>query len=96
MENELQVSWIDSLLHFENYKQGTAGKLSKGSLTIPSIVRRAQYENLNAFLDKTQRDKDFIPKWLAVEEANIYRTRKKTSKLCTLTADDEPQLKKAA
>ena len=70
--------------------------LRNGSLTIPSIVRRAQYENLNAFLDKTQRDKDFIPKWLAVEEANIYRTRKKTSKLCTLTADDEPQLKKAA
>ena len=25
------VSWIDSLLHFENYKQGTAGKLSKES-----------------------------------------------------------------
>ena len=70
--------------------------LRNGSLTIPSIIRRAQYENLNAFLDKTQRDKDFIPKWLAVEEANIYRTRKKTSKLCTLTADDEPQLKKAA
>jgi len=54
------VSWIDSLLHFENYKQGTAGKLSKESLTIPSIVRRAQYENLKAILKRVHHDKTLL------------------------------------
>ena len=37
------VSWIDFLLHLENYKHCTAGKLPQDSLTIPSIVRRAKY-----------------------------------------------------
>lgn len=78
------VSWIDSLLHFENYKQGTAGKLSKESLTIPSIVRRAQYENLKAILKRVHHDKDFIPRWLAVEEDNIFRKRKESYALVPL------------
>ena len=46
------VSWIDSHLHFENYKQSTAGKLSKEPLTVPSIVRQAQYNNLEAFVGR--------------------------------------------
>jgi hypothetical protein len=46
------VSWIDSLLHLENYKQSTAGKLPKEPLTVPSIVRLAQYDNLEAFLGR--------------------------------------------
>ncbi len=75
------VSWIDSLLHFENYKQGTAGKLSKESLTIPSIVRRAQYENLKALLARIREHDNFIPMWLAVEEENINRKRKKHREL---------------
>ena len=31
---------------FENYKRCTAEKLPKEPLTVPSIVRRAQYDNL--------------------------------------------------
>ena len=70
------VSWIDSLLHFENYKQSIAGKLSKGSLTIPSIVRQAQYENFKAVIEKVTNEKDFLPKWLKVEKENIFKKRK--------------------
>ena len=54
------VSWIDSLLHYENYKRSTAGKLTKESLTIPSIVRRLQYENLEAVLDRVQNEEEFV------------------------------------
>ncbi|BBO93070.1 hypothetical protein DSCOOX_62500 [Desulfosarcina ovata subsp. ovata] len=70
------VSWIDSLLHFENYKQSTAGKLSKGSLTIPSIIRQSQYENFKAVFERLKADEDFYRKWLEVEEKNIFRFRK--------------------
>jgi len=83
------VFWIDFLLHFENYKQGTAGKLSKESLTIPSIIRRAQYENLEAFVERAQRDKEFIPRWLAVEKESMYRNRKTHNELITLDKHEE-------
>jgi len=62
------VSWIDFLLHLENNKLGTAGKLSRESLTIPSIVRQAQYDNLKAFVDRVQHDENFLKKWFAVEK----------------------------
>ena len=87
------VSWIDSLLHFENYKQGTAEKLSKESLTIPSIVRRAQYDNLKAVLGRIQNDETFIPTWLATEERNIDRRRKRCSKVITLAHDQGENMK---
>jgi len=90
------VSWIDSLLHFENYKQGSAGKLSKESLTIPSIVRRAQYENLKAVLGRIQDDEGFIPKWLAIEEKNIDRKRKKNSEVITLEQCPKENMKLSA
>ena len=70
------VSWIDSLLHFENYKQSTAEKLPKEPLTVPSIVRRAQYDNLISFIDQVQNEEDFICKWLKVEKESIERKRK--------------------
>jgi len=90
------VSWIDSLLHFENYKQGTAEKLSKESLTIPSIVRRAQYDNLKAIIKRAHSEKDFIPKWLAVEEDNIVRKRRKSSTLVQFDEHIATDSKKAA
>jgi len=90
------VSWIDSLFHLENYKQGTAGKLSKESRTIPSIVRQAQYENLKALIKRARRDKDFIPKWLAVEEDNVFRKRKKFNTLISLDGHKDMDLKSAA
>jgi hypothetical protein len=90
------VSWIDSLLHLENYKQGTAGKLSKESLTIPSIVRRAQYENLKAVLVRIREDKDFIPKWLAVEEENINRKRRRRREMISFGDCQNENIKSAA
>ena len=78
------VSWIDFLLHHENYKLSTAGKLTKESLTIPSIVRNAQYENLKAFLEKVRNDEDFVDKWLKVEKERIERKRKKRFQLVEL------------
>ena len=86
------VSWIDFLLHLENYKQCTAGKLPQDSLTIPSIVRRAQYENLIAFVKKVQTDRKFVEKWLNVEKERIDRKRKEQGELIELdsavSADD--------
>lgn len=90
------VSWIDSLLHFENYKHGTAGKLSKESLTIPSIVRRAQYDNLKAVLTRIRGDENFIPMWLAVEEENINRKRKKRRELISFGDCQSEQIQEAA
>ena len=78
------VSWIDSLLHFENYKQSTAEKLLKEPLTVPSIIRRAQYDNLISIIDQVQNEKDFVDKWLKVEKELIERKRKIHYKLVEL------------
>jgi SRSO17 transposase len=72
----LLVFWIDFLLHHENYKQSISGELPKVSLTIPSIIRRAQYENMGAFIEKVQNEDDFIAKWTDVERKRIDRNRK--------------------
>jgi hypothetical protein len=90
------VSWIDSLLHYENYKQSTAGELTKESLTIPSIVRQLQYENLMAVLDRVQNEEEFVTKWLEVTRENINRNRKKDNKLISLKECDVQQEKQAA
>jgi hypothetical protein len=83
------VSWIDSLLHLENWKRSTAGKLTKEPLTVPSMVRRSQYENLVAFLSKVDEDKSFIEKWLAVEKEHMNRKRKKNYELIELDNYEE-------
>ena len=90
------MSWIDFLLHFENNKQSTAGELSKESLTIPSIVRQAQYENMEAFVHRVQQDKDFLKKWFEVEQKNLARKRKKRKELIILEESIEEQLALAA
>jgi SRSO17 transposase len=90
------VSWIDFLLHFENYKQSTAGELPKESLTIPSIVRRAQYENLEAIVERVKREDGFLQKWLAVEEKNIFKQRKQNKELVLLEEPQQLQSKQAA
>ncbi|MDY0222502.1 MAG: hypothetical protein RBR67_15325 [Desulfobacterium sp.] len=72
------VSWIDSLLHLENYKQSTAGKLPKEPLTVPSIVRRAQYKNLEVFIDQVTEDVGVLIKWLKFESKNLDKKMKKT------------------
>ena len=90
------VSWIDFLLHYENYKHCTAGELPQESLTIPSIVRRAQYENLEAFVEIIFSDDKFLTKWLAVEKKNIFRKRKKRYELMSMDENQEEQLDMAA
>jgi len=90
------VSWIDFLLHFENYSQSTAGILTKESLTIPSIVRRSQYENLQAVIERVKREEGFLQKWLAVEEKNIFKKRKKRKELVLLDEPQNHRLKQAA
>ena len=90
------VSWIDSLLHYENYKRSTAGKLTKESLTIPSIVRRLQYENLVAVLDRVQDEEEFVTKWLEVTRENINRNRKINSELILVEECEVQQEEQAA
>jgi len=53
--------WIHGVFVLNN-KRGTAGELSRESLTIPSIVRQAQYDNLEAFADRVQNDEKFFKK----------------------------------
>ena len=78
------VSWIDFLLHLENYKLRTAGKLSQESLTIPSIVRQAQYDNLLAIIERIQHDDSFLQKWSEIEKEKVERKRKKHYELIEL------------
>ena len=75
------VSWIDFLLHLENYKQSTAGKLPKEPLTVPSIIRQAQYENLETFVDQVQKNEELLKKWFEVERKHVNRKRKKSKVL---------------
>ncbi len=65
------VFWLDFLFHYENCKQGTAGELPEESLTIPSIVRRAQYENPEAFAEKVRNDEEFVGRWLETEKKGL-------------------------
>ncbi len=87
------VFWLDFLLHQENVAQCTAGKLSRESLTIPSIVRQAQYANLEAFVEKIQQDKEFVKQWMAVEQEYMNRTRKPRKELIALEISDGDQLR---
>lgn len=79
---------IDFLLHFENWKQCIAGELPKEPLTIPSIVRREQYENSKAFIEKVQNDEEFVRKWLGVEKNSIFRKRKMRNNLVELNESE--------
>lgn len=90
------VSWIDFLFHLENCKLRIAGKLTGESLTIPSIVRQAQCDNLERFIEKIQQDQSFVQKWLEIEKEHIERSRKKNYKLIELDEADSEQLDMAA
>ncbi len=87
------VSWIDALLHYENYTQGTAGKLTKDSLTIPSIIRQLQYKNLVAVLERVENEEGFVQRWLEVAREGINRKRRKRYELVTLGNANENQEK---
>lgn len=86
------VSWIDFLFHFENYTRSTAGELSKESLTIPSIVRQAQYENMEAFIERVRNDEDFVNRWCEVEKKHISRKRKGRKELIIIEDSNGEEL----
>jgi len=90
------VFWIDFLLHLENNKQGTAGELPKESLTIPSIVRKAEYANLEAVVERIKNDDKFLNAWLDIEKSDLARKRKKRKQLVVLEeGPEEPRLEAA-
>ena len=88
------VSWIDSLLHLENYKQSTAGKLPKGAINASFDSRLAQYENLEAFMDRVQKEDGLLKKWCDVEQKGLVRKRKKSKDLIKLQDFSEDCCKK--
>jgi hypothetical protein len=87
------VFWLDFLLHRANYTQRTAGKLSQESLTIPSIVRQAQYTNLEAVIEKIQQDHTFVSNWLEVAKEQVNRVRTPRKELIALEIADGEQLR---
>jgi hypothetical protein len=87
------VFWLDFLLHQENRIQSTAGKLSQDALTLPSIVRQAQYANLEAFVEKIQQDEEFVKTWMEIEKGAINRRRKPRKALIALEYSDGDQLR---
>ncbi|HEX7534996.1 MAG TPA: transposase [Syntrophales bacterium] len=90
------VSWIDFLLHLENYEQSTAGELSKESLTIPSIVRQWQYENIKAVVERIQCEETFVEQWLQIAKRDLCRKRKKRKELIVIHESGDSQLQEAA
>lgn len=87
------VCWLDFLLHRVNYARCTAEKLSQEPLTIPAIVRQAQYHNLEAIIERIHHDKAFVQKWLEVAKEDIDRTRKPRKELIALEISDGEQLR---
>ncbi|MGK5095546.1 transposase [Deltaproteobacteria bacterium TL4] len=69
------VSWIDFLLHHQNYKN-VSEKLTKESLSIPSIIRIAQAQNAEAFIQHIQHDPEFTQRWISSFKENILRPKK--------------------
>ena len=77
-EKHRRIESVDAI------KQSTTGGLTKESLTIPSIVRNLQYENLVAILDRVKEDKDYVEQWLRISRKNINRSRKRSKELVLL------------
>lgn len=90
------VFWIDFLLHYENYKQSTAEELPKEPLTIPSIIRRAQCENMESFIEKVKHDEGFVMRWIEVEKKGIERKRKVYKELVRIDESNEVEVDMAA
>ncbi|GAK61265.1 conserved domain protein [Candidatus Vecturithrix granuli] len=87
------VFWLDFLLHRENHAHCTAGTLSQESLTIPSIVRQAQYAKVKVFVEKVQQYEAFVTRWLDVEKQYLNKTRKVRKELIALEIADGDQLR---
>jgi len=70
--------------------------LSKEPLTVPSIVRQAQYDNLETFVDRVQKDEGLLKKWFEVEKKQLNRKRKKATALVNIEDCTKNHLDKAA
>ncbi len=90
-----QVFYIDFPVHNENYKRSIAGELSKEPLTVPSVIRRLQYENMAAFIQRVQEDEDFVRRWIKVAKDGLERNRKKHKKLININESDDYGIKEA-
>jgi len=90
------VFYIDFLAHNENYKRSIAEELSQEPLTVPSVIRRLQYENMVAFIERVQEDEDFVRKWIKVTKDSLERNRKKHKNLITIDKSDEYGIDEAA
>jgi len=89
------VFYIDFLVHNENYKRSIAGELSKEPLTVPSVIRRLQYENMAAFIQRVREDEDFVRRWIKVAKDGLERNRKKYKKLIIINESDDYGIKEA-
>ena len=74
-EDDLQLALADQRHHRESQKE---------SLSIPSIVRQTQAENMETFIDKIQNDEAFVKQWIKVTKDNINHSRKATKELLDL------------
>jgi len=90
------VFYIDFLVHKENYQRSIAEELPREPLTVPSVIRRLQYENMVAFIERVQNDEDFVKRWIMVTKQNIDRNRKRHKKLVTIGEPESCAPQKAA
>ena len=74
------IAWIDFLLHYRNY-QGVTEKSQKESLSISSIIRQVQFENMQFFIKGIQEDEALVKKWIDSTQKNISHSRKKRTPL---------------
>ncbi len=91
-----QVFYIDFLSHNENYKRSIAKELSQAPLTVPSVIRRLQYENMEAFIERVQKDEDYVKRWIEVTKEGLERNRKKHKKLIIINESDDYEIEEAA
>ncbi len=90
------VFYIDFLVHNENYKRSIAGELPKELLTVPSVIRRLKYENMEAFIERVQEDEDFVRRWIKVTKEGLDRNRKKHKTLMTISKSNNYTIDEAA
>ncbi len=89
------VFYIDFLLHLENCGS-TAENSQKEAKTIPSIVRRLQYENQVKFISKVKEDAVFVEKWITTMSENVNKKRKQNKLLTDLSFHEAEEQFKAA
>jgi SRSO17 transposase len=94
------VTYVDALLHFEVYRRSASKSSSSGPVTVPSIIRLAQLENVENFItivEDRERWISFRDRWLAVLKKYAVRERKMHKSLVEITPLDPAQeTKKAA